>query len=157
MKTLLATILALGASLAQANTIYPLQIPTNIPAGNQPSGRFCVGHAFAGDLVTGTCQSLVAVGSRLPSYTATVYAAVWDLAGNVKGDTFCGTAVQPSRSYPAKWTYQPGYDAESCYLPTPATYEPVLIGYAWYGYITTSPDGAYELLTLGHNGVVNQF
>lgn len=157
MKTLFA-ILILSASLAQANTIYPLQKPADLPAGNQPSGRYCVGHFFVGDLVTGTCQSLTAVGSRLPNYTAKVYAAVWDLQGNLKADVFCGTASgSPWSRLPATWTYQPGYDAESCYLPTPPVYEPVLIGYDWYGYITTSPDGAYELLTSGHDGVVNQF
>ena len=157
MKTLLATILALGASLAQANTIYPLQTPTDLPQGNQPAGRYCVGHVFnAGDTVSGTCQSLVAFGSRLPTYRATVYAAVWNSTGVKLADVFCGTAVI-NRTGPPTWTYEPGHDASNCYLPTPTSYEPVLIDNVWYGYITTSPDGAYELLTLGHNGVVNQF
>lgn len=157
MKTLLAFVLLSLASLAQANTIYPLQKPADLPAGNQPAGRYCVGHFFnVGDTVSGTCQSLTAFGSRLPTYTATVYAAVWDASGNELADAFCGTA-HINRTGPPTWAYQPGYDAASCYLPTPTTYEPVLIGNLWYGYITTSPDGVYELLTLGHDGVINQF
>lgn len=163
MKTLLATILALGASLAQANTIYPLQTPTDLPQGNQPAGRYCVGTSFStGDTVSGTCQSLVvgSCGRCAPPYTATVYAATWDPEGNLKSDSFCGTA-RITRSYPPVWTYQPGYTSGTCYLP-PSGFEQILVydpsvgGEHWFGYVTSSPDGAYELLTERY-GVVNQF
>lgn len=165
MKTLFACCALLLSTVVNANSIYSLQVPLDLPKGNQPAGRYCVGHSFnASDTVTGTCQSLVvgSCGRCAPPYTATVYAANWDSFGNLTSDTFCGTATV-TRSGPPVWTYQPGYNSSNCFLPTPPVYQPILLYDPrcncehWFGYITTSSNGAYELLTDGHAGVINQF
>lgn len=156
----------LGVGQSYANTIIPLQFPADMPLGNQPSDRNCVANTFiAGDSVTGTCRSTVAgtCAGRgcVPPYTNTVYIATWDKDGNVLSDTFCGKNVV-HRPYPAVWTYQPGFNATTCYepkqgSPTISVYDQ-FVGYdVWFEYVTTSPDGAYELLTQGLMGFLNQF
>lgn len=55
------------------------------------------------------------------------------------------------------WTYLPGFSASNCYLPNDSGLTYVLVGNQWYGYVTTSTDGAYELLVNGILGEILGF
>lgn len=164
MKSFIALLLLTGAT-AQANVIYPLVVPADVPKGNQPSGRTCVATSFnANDTSNGTCRSVTAsvCSGRAcqPTYTSTVFAVMWDTQGNPLSSVFCGTFVS-HQTLVHQWTYQPGFTSATCYLPAAGStqilvYDPTLGFEHWYGYIATSADGEYELLTYGPVGYINQ-
>lgn len=166
-KMILAALAALCmVGVASANTVTPLQYPSDMPKGNQPSGAVCMAVAFnADDSSYGTCTSVSAGACSgracQPTYTSIVFAAVWDKEGNLIGDGYCGTAVT-HRPIPPKWSYAAGFDASTCYFPKQGTpqvlvYDPKYGFEHWFGYVATSADGAYELLTYGTQGYINQF
>ena len=166
MKSLVACLCVLISGTSFANTITPLSVPLDVPKGNQPSGRVCVATTFnADDSSNGTCTSVTAGACSgracQPTYTSKVYVAKWDTEGNVISDGFCGTLVSHVPALHV-WTYAPGFDASTCYLPAEGSpqisvYDPRFGFNLWFGYVTTSTDGTYELLTYGLSGFINQF
>lgn len=163
-KSFIALCAALCISgVANAETLTTLARPVT---AHSPFYVSCIAKTFnADDSSNGTCQSVSWGGCSgrgcQPTYTYIVYVTTWDDSGNVLANTFCGTFVS---HVPAlhTWTYQPGYSAANCYLPVAQGLTTVLRmgpnGYEqWYGYETTSTDGAYELLVSGQSGVLGRF
>jgi hypothetical protein len=158
MKTwsLLACVLISGIAIdtSYATTLTPLTMPTVVLRNALGT---CIGTSFnSGDSINGTCQSVTWTGGRSPTYTYTVYATEWDRSSNLLANAPCGTFVS---HVPAlhTWTYQPGYSAANCYLPNWSGLTYILVGNQWYGYVTTSADGAFELLVNGIHGEVLAF
>lgn len=147
---------------AMAVTVTPLATPPGVPSA-YPSHTSCVGTTFgANDSVSGTCDSQTASGSSgrggHPTYTNLVYTASWDVNGNALASTYCGKFVS---NYPfiQVWTYAPGFNATTCYLPHQgatqiALYDPAYGFDVWFEYVTTSADGAYLLVTEGLFGFI---
>ena len=161
MKLLLLGLLVSG--LAQASTLIPLQQPLDIPQTYVPT-RACVGTSFgASDSVSGHCTTYISSPCSgrgcVPGRTISVWNTGWNIGGTVTSDTYCGKYFH---HYPVAdvWTYAPGFDATTCNIPQlGSTHVDIFInglGY-WMLYITTSPDGAYELLQYGSAAYVNQF
>jgi hypothetical protein len=127
--------LALFAGAVSAGTVTPLAQPAQVPVSGQNT---CVGDTFiVADQVTGMCQNNTHLAKP---YTLDIYAVQWDLEGNVLSAVKCGTAVNYAGAY--HWTYQPGFNAASCYIPR-------------YAYpLPTSPDGLYELAVNGWHGEI---
>ena len=155
MKGLILAIGFLFAGIASASTLTPLQIPAGVLHNAMES---CVANTFAADdSVSGSCQSVTwFCGGRSCQYHYTVYNVGWDTSGNVVSDVECATALKPG-SLPLRWTYlrvsmQP---TASCRFT--AGYPYILIDGNWYQYVTTSTDGAYELVIWGMNGQIVAF
>ena len=147
------------ASAAQAENLTMLQRPANY-LGNGTA--HCAGLGFdSSDNISGYCSSYTDVcESRVCKYTYSVLAARWDEHGVLLASVPCGTAVKAG-AQPTAWTYSAGYAADNCQIPP--TSEPTNVlrvgpnGYQWYGYVTTSVDGAFELLLSGQQGSVGAF
>lgn len=161
MKILFA-VLMLASMSAAAVTITPLATPSGVP-NLYPAKVVCIGVSFnADDSSNGTCYSQTASGGRKPTYTNLVYTANWDKYGNsLNTGTYCGKFVTNPPSLNV-WTYAPGYNATSCYLPVPSQtqillYDPTRGFDVQFGYESTSADGAYALLTLGLEGLIYAF
>ena len=155
MKGLILAIGFLFAGIASASTLTPLQFPPGIAANGM---RSCVANTFAADdSVSGACQSVTwFCGGRSCQYHYTVYNVGWDTIGNVVSDVECATALKPG-SLPLRWTYLAGFDAANCKLPVYTGYPYILIDGNWYQYVTTSTDGAYELVIWGMSGQLLAF
>jgi hypothetical protein len=143
------------AGVASASTLTPLAIP---PVVLHNAMQSCVANQFAADdSVSGACQSVTwRCAGRSCQYTYTVYNTAWDVNGNVVSNVECATVLKPG-SLPLRWTYQTGYSAANCKLPVYTGYSYVLINGNWYQYVTTSTDGAYELVIWGQNGQILAF
>lgn len=157
--------LMLVSIAAQAATIQPLATPPGVPSA-YPAHAACVATTFnANDSVNGTCQSQTASGSSgrggHPTYTNLVYTASWDVDGDALASTYCGKFVVNVPSLHV-WTYAAGFGATTCYLPTPASTQILLLdpsrGFdVEFGYYSTSADGAYALITYGLAGFIYGF
>jgi len=158
MKTLLALILLSLSAAANAVTIAPLGIPSNVPT-SYPAKYHCTGYTFnADDSVNGFCVSTIAQGSRYPKYYNSIFAAGWDVEGNALNSTYCGQYVTYVGGVISK-TFAPGFDATSCPLPTVGPqqinlYDPLNGLNVWFFYQSTSTDGAYMLVSLGFVGYI---
>jgi hypothetical protein len=165
MKALFALALLSLSAAANAVTLTQIPIPPNVPG--YPAHHYCIGQTFnADDSVNGGCYSRSFgassghAGHALP-YTDYVFTNTWDVNGNVLTSTYCGTHVVSNPQYqPAGvWTYATGFDATTCYLPKFGStqislYVPAAGFNEWFGYITTSADGAYMLLNNGFTGYI---
>lgn len=153
MKTMLFAILALATMRAHAVTLTALATPASVPHG-YPYTTECIAKAFtAGDASSGMCDASLGNAGRYAPRTNYVYSVTWDVNGNALTSTYCGTFKSPA------WTYAAGFNASTCYLPNPgqdqvALYDPVLGFNTWFFYLSTSPDGAYELIAQGLYGYV---
>jgi hypothetical protein len=156
----------LFASVAQAATLTPLAVPSAVPSA-YPARVACIATSFnVNDSVNGTCQSQTASGSSgrggHPTYTNLVYTASWGVNGNaLTAGTYCGTFVVNVSSLHV-WTYAAGFNAITCYLPTPGStqislYDPSLGFDVWFFYTTTSSNGAYALISEGVYGYIYGF
>jgi hypothetical protein len=164
VKGLLFLMLMIAGHLAAgAETLTSLQKPAALTGY---STGHCVGLTFGvNDSVDGYCSYYTTTGGggrgSNYTYTYTVFAATWDNAADLTSSAQCGTAVKAG-VLPIKWTYQPGYDASNCQLPpTKAPTDVLRVGpngyEQWYGYFTTSTDGAFELLLNGETGTLGAF
>jgi hypothetical protein len=167
LKVLGIGVIALfAASFSMAATLAPLAIPTGIPPGYYVHVSCTAATFNADNSVSGTCDRRTASGSSgrggHPTYTNAIYTASWDVNGNaLTAAAYCGTFIV-NYPYVHVWTYAPGFNASTCYLPVQgstqvALYDPSR-GYTdWWFYITTSANGAYELLTQGGSGYIYGF
>jgi hypothetical protein len=167
MKTILASLIFLASAVsAQAVTLTPLAVPSAVPDA-YPARVACIATSFnADDSVNGTCQSQTASASSgrggHPTYTNLVYTATWGVNGNaLTPGTYCGTFVVNVPSVHI-WTYAAGFNATTCYVPTPGStqillYDPSYGFDVWFFYITTSANGAYALIAEGVYGYIYGF
>jgi hypothetical protein len=153
-------LLTMFAGFASAETLTSLQKPTALTGY---STGHCVGLSFgAEDSVGGYCAFYTShCGGRSCQYTYTVFAAAWDSNALLTSSAQCASAIKPGVA-PLAWAYLPGYSAMNCQLPPTSAPNYVLRlgpnGYQqWYGYFTTSTDGAYELLLNGETGTLGAF
>jgi hypothetical protein len=159
MKALLTLSLFLIAAAAQADgypTVTQLQVPPALIGVGIPSRLACVPVGFrADDSVYGACHTETSPPCSgrgcQPVTSITNYTVSWDIAGTPTLGGACELIVQHSPG-PDRITYLNGHSAVDCFN---VVYNPnktsVAIPYApgkvaYYPYVSTSTDGAYELV-----------
>lgn len=164
MKALFLSLALIGS--VHAATLTSLAVPSAVPKA-YPAKASCVAVTFnADDSVNGTCASTTASASSgrggHPTYTSLVYTASWNVDGSaIYEGIYCGKYVSNTH-FISIWTYAPGFDATTCYLPAPSTthislYDPTVGFDVWFSYTTTSADGAYALIESGVYGFIYGF
>jgi len=167
MKGFLGASCLLIAGAAQAQT-YPTVTLLQVPAAIKTTRTYCEGQSFnADDSVHGTCEVIVSSacsgrGCQPVTYT-TFYIADWDLAGNPTLEDRCAQ-VRHHLPQANQWTFFNGHTAADCPAPSFGTSTTVGIPYgayswdvAYYYYVTTSADGAYEIVNLQSTSYVVAF
>jgi hypothetical protein len=159
----LILLMTIVAAPVGAETLTTLEKPQAL---NGYSTGHCAGLSFgAGDAISGNCLYYTVSGGggrgSNHTYTYQVFATTWDNTAALTASAQCGTAVKPG-VLAMKWTYLPGYSAANCALPPTSEMTYVLRygsnGYQqWYGYISASVDGAFELLLNGFTGTLGAF
>lgn len=150
MKNLIVTAAFLAASVANAATITRLIPPASLPVPYRANVQ-CVGASFnAKDSIAGSCVVSYAYpcsgwGCHPIRYTD-VYIEGW-LAGVIIpiAPIHC---VSISSQYPqsAQYTYDAGFNASNCRVPSLWTPTKIIANGAPYYYVTTAADGSAQIV-----------
>jgi hypothetical protein len=147
-------------------TVNALQAPVLNPNGQQHA---CVAVGFnADDTVHGFCYTVTsgACSGRgcQPTYTFQFYDTNWSTDTTVISVVHCGQLVSHVPALTV-WTYDPGYDATTCYrAPYPGTgpaqqvFTPYFGGsLQWEHYVSASIDGVWGLWNAFSTSWIGEF